>query len=67
MIIQACLNGARPALPLSAEALAEDAARVSAGAAELHVHPRDEAGRETLPPAVIDRAVLALRHACPGP
>ena len=72
MIVQACLNGARPAgfhprLPLAAEALARGAAScVAAGAAELHVHPRATDGGESLAPAVIDAGVLALRHACPG-
>ena len=44
MIVQACINGARPAafhpaLPLTAEAMARDAtACVAAGAAELHLY-----------------------------
>lgn len=72
MIIQACLNGARPApyhpaLPLAATAMAADAAAcVAAGAAELHLHPRGSDGRESLAPAAIDAAVLAIRSACPG-
>ncbi len=72
MIVQACLNGARPAgfhpaLPLTAEELARDAAAcVAVGAAELHMHPRGPDGRESLRPAVIDAAVLAVRRACPG-
>lgn len=70
MIVQACLNGARPAdwhkrLPLTPEAMAEDAVRcVAAGAAELHVHPRDADGRESL--FAVDETVSALRAACPG-
>ena len=70
MLVQACLNGARPAdfhprLPLTAAAMAEDAARcVAAGAAELHLHPRDADGRESLG-AVAD-TVRAVRAACPG-
>lgn len=54
MIVQACLNGARPddfhpRLPITAEAIALDgAACVSAGAAELHIHPRGPDGRESL-------------------
>ena len=72
MIVQACLNGARPAgyhlaLPVTPEAIARDAAAcVAAGAAELHIHPRGPDGRESLAPAVIDAAVLAVRGACPG-
>lgn len=70
MIVQACLNGARPAdwherLPLTPAAMAEDAALcVAAGAAELHVHPRDADGRESL--FAVDETVAALRSACPG-
>lgn len=54
MIVQACLNGARPAayhpaLSLTAAATAADAvACVAAGAAELHLHPREPDGRESL-------------------
>ena len=72
MIIQACLNGARtssyhPALPVTSEALAHDgAASIGAGASELHFHPRAADGRESLSPATIDAAVLAMRNACPG-
>ncbi|MCI5078400.1 3-keto-5-aminohexanoate cleavage protein [Oricola sp.] len=70
MIVQACLNGARPAgfhpkLPFAAAAVAQDAVLcVAAGANELHVHPRDEAGLESL--FAVDDTVTALRTACPG-
>jgi uncharacterized protein (DUF849 family) len=70
MIVQACLNGARrsdfhPQLPLTAEALADDAAAcVSAGAAELHIHARGENGRESL--SAVDATILAVRRTCPG-
>ena len=72
MIVQACLNGARsdayhPALPLTAAAMAADAAAcVAAGAAELHLHPRGFDRRESLTSAVVDATVLAVRLACPG-
>jgi len=72
LLLKACLNGdrapgAHPALPLSAAELAADAARaVAAGAAGLHVHPRDADGRETLEPAYVDDAVAAIQSACPG-
>jgi uncharacterized protein (DUF849 family) len=72
MIVQACLNGDRPAtyhpaLPLTVEALAADAAAcIAAGAAELHLHPRGPDGRESLAPEVVDAAVLAVRRTCPG-
>ncbi len=70
MIVQACLNGARrsdfhPRLPLTAEAMAHDAAAcVSAGAAELHIHARGTDGRESL--SAVDATILAVRRACPG-
>ncbi len=70
--IQASLNGARlrgfhPRLPLTAEALAADAAAcAAAGAVALHLHPRDAAGEETLAPAVIGATVAAVRRAAPG-
>ena len=70
MIVQACINGARPRdfhpkLPLTAQAMASDAAAcVAAGAAELHIHPRDADGRESL--AAVDATILAVRQACPG-
>ena len=72
MIVQACLNGARPAayhpaLSLTAAAMAADAvACVAAGAAELHLHPHGPDGRESLAPAAMDATVLAVRRACPG-
>ncbi len=70
MIIQACLNGARPRnyhprLPLtSSEVAREGAACIRAGANELHFHPRDGDGRESL--FAVDDAVSAMRAACPG-
>lgn len=70
MIVQACLNGARPVdfhqrIPLSVDAIARDsAACVAAGAAELHIHPRDPDRRESL--TSIDETMAAVRRACPG-
>ncbi|RWC43041.1 MAG: 3-keto-5-aminohexanoate cleavage protein [Mesorhizobium sp.] len=70
MIVQACINGARPcdfhpALPLTAQTMASDAAAcVAAGAAELHIHPRGVDGYESL--AAVNATVLAVRQACPG-
>lgn len=72
MIVQACINGARPAdfhpaLPLTPDAMARDgAACIAAGAAELHLHPRELSGRETLDAATVDATMLAMRRACPG-
>ena len=70
MIVQACINGNRPAshhpaLPLNIAAMASDSrACVAAGAAEIHVHPRDATGRESL--GAVAETVRALRAACPG-
>ena len=70
MIVQACVNGARPygyhpQLPLTAEAIAIDAAAcVSVGAAELHIHPRGHDGRERL--SSVDETIDAVRRICPG-
>jgi len=71
-VLKACLNGGRsaadhPGVPLTPEALAEAAARaVAAGAEAVHVHPRDEHGRESLDPDDVAAAVAAIRGACPG-
>lgn len=70
MIVQACINGSRkadfhPQFPLSADAIARDShAAIMAGAAELHVHPRNNEGRESLDS--IDETIAAIRTACPG-
>ncbi|WP_372423133.1 3-keto-5-aminohexanoate cleavage protein [Salinarimonas chemoclinalis] len=72
MLLQAALNGARtraehPAVPLTPEDLAADAASVvAAGVGALHVHPRDDAGVETLEPRAVAAALDAIRAACPG-
>lgn len=72
MIVQACLNGARavsfhPALPVTADAIARDVvAAVRAGAAEVHLHVRDDEGRETLRPEIVDITIGKMRRACPG-
>ena len=72
MIVQACLNGARlrdhhPRLPVLAAEMARDAAAaVRAGAAEIHLHVRDDQGRESLAPAAVDATLLAVRAAVPG-
>jgi uncharacterized protein (DUF849 family) len=72
MLLKVCLNGAReraehPALPLSpAELAAAARAAVAAGAAAIHMHPRDAQGAQSLAPEVIGAAVAAVRAACPG-
>jgi len=69
MIVQACINGARPkdyhpALPTTAAAIASDcAACIDAGAGELHIHPRGRDGRQSL--LAVDDMMLAVRQSCP--
>lgn len=71
-MIKACLNGARPrsdhpAIPLTPEELArEAAAAVAAGAGALHAHVRTDEGADTLDPDLVAAAVTAVRDACPG-
>jgi uncharacterized protein (DUF849 family) len=66
-MLKAALNGSRdahahPALPITPDQLAADAtACVAAGAAAIHMHPRDDDGREALTAEAIDRAVRAVR------
>jgi uncharacterized protein (DUF849 family) len=73
MLLQATLNGdlttaAHPAVPVTIEALAHDAAAcVAAGAGAIHLHPRDADGRERLDAEVVDAVVGAVRDACGVP
>ncbi|HLL35468.1 MAG TPA: 3-keto-5-aminohexanoate cleavage protein [Streptomyces sp.] len=66
-MVQVCLNGSRGAadgavIPLSPEALAEEAARaVAAGATDVHVHPKTPCGRDTLSPRVVAATLEAIR------
>ncbi|WP_159943536.1 MULTISPECIES: 3-keto-5-aminohexanoate cleavage protein [unclassified Nocardiopsis] len=72
MRIVACLNGdrrpgAHPALPVSVDQLVADAhAVVAAGATEIHVHPRDRGGAESLEPQVVGPLMERLRADGPG-
>ena len=72
VLIKACLNGGRrhtehQAIPITTAELASDSARaVAAGAAALHIHPRNSDGLETLDPGVCDSAVAAIRGTCQG-
>ncbi|WP_150236972.1 3-keto-5-aminohexanoate cleavage protein [Nocardiopsis quinghaiensis] len=67
MRIVACLNGdrrpgAHPALPVSADQVVADAhAAVAAGATEIHLHPRDPGGAESLEPQVVAPLMERLR------
>jgi uncharacterized protein (DUF849 family) len=71
-MLQACLNGNRDrrfhaAIPLTPSELAADAkAVVNAGAQQLHVHPRDAEGQESLHPDDTARALEAIRASVPG-
>ena len=68
-MLQAALNGSRahPALPRTPQELAaEGRAAVDAGALVLHLHPYDEAGRETLDAEACAAALRAVRARCPG-
>ncbi|MBH1932969.1 3-keto-5-aminohexanoate cleavage protein [Streptomyces sp. AV19] len=72
MILQACVNGPRnkrefPSLPVSPAEIAEAAREaVAAGAVDLHVHPKDASGADTLAPAVVAEVVERVRAAVPG-
>lgn len=71
VLIQACLNGSRtravhPRMPITPSELAAAAeGAVAAGATDLHVHPRDDTGLETLAPDDVAAALTAIREACP--
>jgi uncharacterized protein (DUF849 family) len=66
-MLQACLNGNRDlgfhaATPLTPRQLATDArAVVDAGAEQLHLHPRNAAGLESLHPDDVARTLEAVR------
>lgn len=67
--LQAALNGDRdhPAAPRTPEDLAAEArAAVDAGAQSLHLHPFDDAGRQTLEAETCAATLRAVRAACPG-
>jgi uncharacterized protein (DUF849 family) len=72
MMLQACLNGNRTKsfnarVPCTADELARDALDVvKAGAHELHLHPRDADGVETLEPSHVALALDAVRLAVPS-
>lgn len=72
MLIKACLNGGtsrdvHSAVPRTPDELAADAREtVQAGAGAIHVHPRDDAGLETLEASAVLAAVRAIRAAAPG-
>jgi uncharacterized protein (DUF849 family) len=67
-MLQGCPNGARRrGVPLSAAQVAEAAAQmVAAGVDELHIHPKDPEGADTVHPAWVAEYVHAVRAAVPG-
>jgi len=72
VLIEACLNGSRrpgehPALPVTPRAVARDArSAAAAGAGALHVHPKDDAGADSVGPVEVAAVVAAVREAVPG-
>jgi uncharacterized protein (DUF849 family) len=72
MLIKACLNGSRapgthPALPLTADEIANEAAKtVQVGANALHIHPRSRDGEQTLEPEACGAVLKEVRARCPG-
>jgi uncharacterized protein (DUF849 family) len=71
VFLKCCLNGVRqrpehPALPVTPIEVANDVARVlAAGAAAVHVHPKDVDGRDTLDPRVVADVVAETRAVSP--
>lgn len=68
LVLKAWLNRSRtqadpPAVPITAEEIADDAVRVQAvGANAVHVHPRDSRGRQTLDPSACAEVIAAIRE-----
>jgi len=71
-LLKACLNGKRsqaefPAVPVTPDELATDAAAaVAAGAEAIHLHARGRDGAESVRAGDVGAAVAAVRVACPG-
>ncbi|MCK2213391.1 3-keto-5-aminohexanoate cleavage protein [Actinomadura sp. ATCC 31491] len=71
-MLQVCLNGARnrtesahlPVTPQELAAAAREA--VEAGARDIHLHPKDQDGADTLDPEHVGAAVAAVRAAVPA-
>jgi uncharacterized protein (DUF849 family) len=70
--LKVCVNGPRtrhehPAVPQTAEQLTRAAAQLAPlGIQALHVYPKDEAGRDSLRPELVDSVVIATRDGAPG-
>ncbi|MEU5368845.1 3-keto-5-aminohexanoate cleavage protein [Streptomyces sp. NPDC005951] len=71
-MLQVCLNGARTPhecadLPVTPDELATAAGEaVAAGAEDIHLHPKDRDGRDTLDADAVAAALDAVRTAVPG-
>lgn len=71
-MLQVCLNGARSRaecshLPVTPDKLAAAAREaVAAGATDIHLHPKDRHGQDTLDATAVAAAVHAVRAAVPG-
>ncbi|MCX5401379.1 3-keto-5-aminohexanoate cleavage protein [Streptomyces sp. NBC_00102] len=71
-MLQVCLNGARlrdecAQLPVTPGELASAArAAVAAGAQDVHLHPKNHDGEDTMEPAAVAAALTAVRAAVPG-
>ena len=71
MLLKAAINGKRsrnehPAIPINPIQQAHQAAiALEAGAGAIHVHPRDENGRESLASEDVAAALQAIRAKCP--
>ena len=73
MLMKAAINGGRaraehPAIPITLEEQAKDAAAViAAGAGAIHVHVRCSDGRESLEPDDVAAALEKIRWAVRAP
>ncbi|QKG26352.1 3-keto-5-aminohexanoate cleavage protein [Actinomadura verrucosospora] len=67
-MLQVCPNGARASgVPVTPDELAAAVrAAVDVGAQDVHLHPRDETGADTMDPRHVAAAVSAVRAAAPG-
>lgn len=72
ILIQACVNGARPpaahpALPVTPAQISDDVrAVVRARADAVHLHAKDEDGLDTFDPDTVDAVITACKVVAPG-
>jgi uncharacterized protein (DUF849 family) len=71
-MLQLCVNGVRtrddhPAVPVTAAGVAADAVAAAAlGVGDLHVHPKDDDGKDTVAGGRVAAFVTAVRQAVPS-